>query len=79
MSRRPTMYVPSNFTVEEGAHINLEGCAIIGVENIPLVNNFKHTFKDGDELIDWIIFTEDHPVEFVDKLESYSKMGERLL
>lgn len=75
------MYVPSDFTVQAGTTVRIENCEIIKHElwNMDSCNVFQSTFK-GDVVLDgWLIYTEDHPAVFLDKLESYTTQEERLV
>ncbi|MEX3625134.1 hypothetical protein [Viridibacillus arvi] len=76
-----TIFVPSNFTVEEGSTVQMTRTEIIKkqVWNAQSCNVYKHNFKGSEHFEDCIIYTEDSPVEFVDKLESYITKGDRLL
>ncbi len=81
MSSRPIMFVPSNFTIVEGATIVIKDCNIIMHDGLNMLhaNVFKDTFQGNAYLDGYDIYTQDHPVVFIDKIESYILQEERLV
>jgi hypothetical protein len=78
---RTAVYVPSNFTVEKGAVINFENCAVIerNEHNMLHANVFMNRFKGEVNLIDSDIYIDDSTVKFIDKIEAYAGAREELL
>jgi hypothetical protein len=75
------MYVPSNFTANENTVVEFKNCSIFMHDGINMLhaNVFKDSFQGNVELEGWDIYTEDEPVVFLDKIESYIKQEERLI
>jgi hypothetical protein len=76
------MYVPPNFTVAPNTSISFENCVLkvhLGYEMLE-VNIYKDHFEGNEHFEDMEIWIDEHPIEFIDKIEYYTgKEKERLV
>ncbi|MFI8671882.1 hypothetical protein ACIGIJ_18685 [Bacillus paranthracis] len=81
MSRRPVMFIPLGFTIDSNTSIVFKDCKIFMHEgwNMLHANVFKDHFQGNVELKGWDIYTEENPITFLDKIESFTKQEERLV
>jgi hypothetical protein len=75
------MFVPKNFTVAPNTNIIFKDCTlrVYNPQNPPTVNIFKNHFEGEVVLENLIIYIEDTPIEFVDKIEYYTGKQEEML
>lgn len=69
---RTRVFVPSNFAVDyDGLKLKILNCKVIKYDgiNMTYANRFLNEFKGNVTLIDCDIYTEDNPLNFIDKIE----------
>lgn len=73
MSRRPIMFVPSGFTIDENTIITFENCRLIQHLGWDLLNvdMYKEHFQGQMNLEGLDICTQDDPEAFINKIQSF--------
>ncbi|MCY9055998.1 hypothetical protein MOE90_20350 [Bacillus spizizenii] len=82
MSRRPVMFIPSNFTVNQGSTVKFSNCRFFSKDMFLWVkaNCFKDKFSGNEKIDGWDIITEDSIAVFKDKIDTLTgKQEENLL
>jgi hypothetical protein len=79
---RAKVFIPSNFTVEDGASVKFKNVTIYDYDksNPVTVNQYVDHFYEGRHLFqDCELYTEDDKIVFLDKLEASITGEEQLL
>lgn len=75
MSKRPVMFVPTGFTIDENTLLEFEDCRVVHHVgwNMLHANVYKEHFQGNVNLEGWDIYTQAHPESFINKIKAYIK------